>query len=59
MITLEVKSYCQNCSDFHPTVEKFYADGSTYMQIVTCENAQRCRQLCEQIIQSYKDGDKI
>lgn len=59
MITLEVKSYCQNCPDFNPVVAKIYSDGSVLMQIVSCENSQRCLEICERVKQSYKNGEKI
>lgn len=42
MITLDVKPYCNECEDFEPVVERFYADCKAYHQTVTCAHMSRC-----------------
>lgn len=57
MIKLDVKDYCQSCSEFSPDVEMpvtLYSNGETYMTtgdtIIRCEHRRHCehvkRQCC-------------
>lgn len=54
MIQLDVESYCQDCSDFDPIVQRLYANGCVYQQTVTCENIQHCRKICEYVRQCHE-----
>lgn len=54
MIQLDVESYCQDCSDFYPIVQRLYADGRVYHQTVTCEHIQHCQKICEYVRQCHE-----
>ena len=41
MISLDLKSYCNNCPHFEPVTSKVYADSICYTAI-ECENKQKC-----------------
>lgn len=44
MISLQVESYCQDCSKFEPECSKFSADNRTYTTI-SCANRGLCANL--------------
>ena len=52
MILLDVKEYCQSCTEFEPEVEKptnFYANFEKYMSVgdtvIRCEHRNRCEKI--------------
>ena len=44
MISLQVESYCQDCSTFEPECSKFSADNRT-MTLISCANRGLCANL--------------
>lgn len=58
MIKLDVESYCQDCSDFEPMVQRLYAGGTVLDQTVTCENIQHCRKICEHVRRCHEQEMK-
>lgn len=58
MIQLDVESYCQDCSDFDPIVQRLYANGRICQQTVTCEHIQHCRKICEYVRQCHERETK-
>ena len=62
MIELKVEDYCQNCKNFEPIKNEFYADldlGSVD-QVVTCEHAYICDAIFVHILyylQKEKNND--
>lgn len=49
MIDIDLEPYCQECSYFDPTIEKFWADNKGYITRISCKNIDRCRTISENI----------
>lgn len=56
MITLDVKEYCHDCSEFHPEVITFYGDSKAVVKDVVCTNRERCAAICNYICKAAKNG---
>ena len=63
MIKLEVKGYCNNCTEFEPDVNKdtittvspntFFCDGTINRTIVRCKHRHRCESMVDFL---HKEG---
>ena len=58
MIELRVKSYCQNCRFFEPTVNTLFNANYAVQTIVTCENDDRCRDIYKNIKDELEECEK-
>ena len=43
MINIDVESYCQDCYNFEPDVNKVLSDGGKCMTNISCVHAVQCR----------------
>lgn len=57
MITLNVEPYCNECKEFEPVVERFYADCKVLQQTVICAHRGQCASIAC-YIQKQMGGEK-
>lgn len=55
MIQTNFESYCEDCADLYPVVERLYGDSGVIQQVITCEHARHCRKVAE----FYREKGKI
>lgn len=54
MISLTVEKYCHECPDFVPVATPYISDGRVIMNVVSCENYNKCKRIAEHIrMQEY------
>lgn len=55
MIDLRLEPYCDNCTDFTPEVERFYADDKVYQTMIYCQYRERCRRIYDTIVKEIRN----
>lgn len=57
MITLNIETYCENCSKFEAETAHIYAGGNYIQTIVSCEHKQICMAIAEQLKARLKEEE--
>lgn len=42
MVSVDLKTYCNNCPHFEPVSSKVYSDNRSLYTIIECENREKC-----------------
>lgn len=42
MVSVDLKTYCNNCPHFEPVSSKVYSDNRSLYTIIECENRRKC-----------------
>lgn len=58
MIELNIKPYCENCSEFEVESNTYYADNERTGTIISCANREKCEKI-EHYVKSNSAGKKI
>ena len=55
MIETRFASYCNDCPDLDPVVDRLLRpDGSVWVQYITCSNSIKCRKIFEKAKQEVR-----